>query len=119
MSTTIGTAVRARLTTMIKKRLDVVLQRYSLDGSAFYFYRRFGSRRRQVGRTQRMMMRCDWTACAVRSVVYRTFRVVGVFVSFVSWVSWVSLVVARGWSGGFGSRRRAADVMCGGVLGGD
>ena len=73
MSTTIGTAVRARLTTMIKKRLDVVLQRYSLDGSAFYFYRRFGSRRRQVGRTQRMMMRCDWTACAVRSVVYRTF----------------------------------------------
>jgi hypothetical protein len=72
-------------------------------------------------------MRCDWTACAVRSVVYQTFRVVGVscrgcvvsLVSWVSWVSWVSLVVARGWSGGFGSRRRAADVMCGGVLGGD
>ena len=61
-------------------------------------------------------MRCDWTACAVRSVVYRTFRVVGVFVSLVSWVS---LVVARGWSGGFGSRRRAAVVMCGCVLGGD
>jgi threonine/homoserine/homoserine lactone efflux protein len=72
-----------------------------------------------------MMMRCDWTACAVRSVVYQTFRVVGVFVSFVSWMSWVSWVslvswvLARGWSGGFGSRRRAADVMCGGVLGGD
>ena len=64
-------------------------------------------------------MRCDWTACAVRSVVYRTFRVVGVFVSWVSWVSWVSLVLARGWSGGFGSRQRAAAVMCGGVLGGD